>query len=91
MSSRSTTNLGQEFRISDCYVWFEINYLDSATDYREYLPQRRIGIAPAPAILDDDLILLDSSSHSCGGDSCLCVALLALFVTICCALWYELL
>jgi hypothetical protein len=25
--------------IQDCRVWAEINYLDSPTDYREYLPQ----------------------------------------------------
>ena len=25
--------------VGDCYVWAEIYYLDSRTDYREYLPQ----------------------------------------------------
>ena len=30
---------GTSFIVSDCYVWSEIYYLDSATDYREYLPQ----------------------------------------------------
>src|SRR5262249_24604079 len=30
---------GSSFHIHDCYVWSEIYYLDSATDYREYLPQ----------------------------------------------------
>jgi hypothetical protein len=29
---------GQAVPIADCYVWAEICYLDSATDYREYLP-----------------------------------------------------
>jgi len=32
---------GSAFRVSDCRVWAEINYLDSPTDYREYLPGAR--------------------------------------------------
>jgi hypothetical protein len=28
-------------RIGDCRVWAEINYLDSPTDYREYLRESR--------------------------------------------------
>lgn len=31
---------GEAFHVRDCYVWAEIQYLDSPTDYREYLPQR---------------------------------------------------
>jgi hypothetical protein len=27
------------FWIRDCYTWAEINYLDSPSDYREYLPE----------------------------------------------------
>lgn len=30
---------GTSFVVNDCYVWSEIYYLDSVTDYREYLPQ----------------------------------------------------
>ena len=30
---------GTSFFVNDCYIWSEIYYLDSATDYREYLPQ----------------------------------------------------
>ena len=30
---------GTSFHVRDCYVWAEIYYLDSPTDYREYLPQ----------------------------------------------------
>lgn len=30
---------GEAFHVRDCYVWAEIQYLDSPTDYREYLPQ----------------------------------------------------
>ena len=29
---------GAAFYVGDCRVWAEINYLDSPTDYREYLP-----------------------------------------------------
>jgi hypothetical protein len=28
---------GQSFHIGDCFIWAEINYLDSPSDYREYL------------------------------------------------------
>jgi hypothetical protein len=54
MSSRNTTSIGQEFCVRDCYVWSEIHYLDSATDYREYLPQN----GTHARIRSDDLILL---------------------------------
>ncbi len=60
MSNRNSTNVGQEFRIRDCYVWSEIHYLDSATDYREYLPQNSMHAR----IRSIDLILLDSSRQS---------------------------
>ena len=30
---------GEPVHIRDCYVWAEIYYLDSKTDYREYLPE----------------------------------------------------
>jgi hypothetical protein len=33
---------GHAVRIGDCYVWAEIEYLDSASDYRECIPSRRI-------------------------------------------------
>ena len=29
---------GTIVKIGDCRIWAEINYLDSPTDYREYLP-----------------------------------------------------
>jgi hypothetical protein len=32
---------GEGFHVRDCYVWTEIYYLDSPSDYREYLPQDR--------------------------------------------------
>ncbi len=60
MSNRNSTNVGQEFRVRDCYVWSEIHYLDSATDYREYLPQNGM----LARIRSVDLILLGSSRQS---------------------------
>jgi hypothetical protein len=42
------------FHVQDCYVWSEIYYLDSSTDYHEYLPQNtRSGFG--------EFMLLDSS------------------------------
>ena len=32
---------GEGIHIRDCYVWAEIYYLDSPSDYREYLPRDR--------------------------------------------------
>jgi hypothetical protein len=43
------------FHVRDCYVWAEIYYLDSPTDYREYLP-RGSGFG--------DLVMLDCSPAS---------------------------
>lgn len=72
-------------QVSDCYIWAEIYYLDSPTDYREFLPdwgdigQSRVG----------DLILLDDAKHSSGTKNCrfpgwllLAVALLFLLGTL---------
>ena len=30
---------GNEFHVSDCHIWAEIWYLDSPTDYREFLDE----------------------------------------------------
>ena len=32
---------GEGIHVGDCYVWMEISYLDSPSDYREYLPKDR--------------------------------------------------
>jgi hypothetical protein len=40
---------GTSFRVGDPYSWSEIYYLDSPTDYREYLPQNS---TMAPVMLD---------------------------------------
>jgi len=47
---------GDVFYVGDCYIWSAIYYLDSPTDYREYLPPHGV----SPLISRDDLIMLDS-------------------------------
>jgi hypothetical protein len=49
---------GDAFYVGDCYVWSAIYYLDSPTDYREYLPPHGV----PPPISRDDLVMLDSSA-----------------------------
>lgn len=44
------------YRVGDAYVWFAIHYLDSPTDYREYLPAS--GRASSMLLLALGLILL---------------------------------
>ena len=51
---------GTPFRIGDSYIWAEIYYLDSPTDYREFLPQNS-AIAPAAR---GELVMLDSCRSS---------------------------
>ncbi len=46
---------GEPVHIRDCYVWAEIYYLDSKTDYRECL------LEPAHPALENELVMLDSS------------------------------
>jgi hypothetical protein len=53
---------GKSVHIGDCYVWAEIYYLDSPTNYRDYLPQDRV---PRPHTVPlDDLVMLESSERS---------------------------
>jgi len=48
---------GQSFHVRDSYIWAEIHYLDSPTDYRECLPQHA-----TTARVDSELIFLDSQA-----------------------------
>lgn len=52
---------GEPVHVGDSYVWAEIYYLDSATDYREYLPRK---VVARPAVFEKDLVMLDSSRES---------------------------
>ena len=49
---------GEAIQIGDCQVWVEICYLDSKTDYREYLPRKRVRFR------SDDHVLSGSSTPS---------------------------
>jgi hypothetical protein len=90
MSSTNGANIRRDFRVSDCYVWTEIYYLDSATDYREYLTHGRTD-ALHTSMLPGDLTLLDPSTTSYRLHSYLCLAALFMFLVISCAFLYELL
>src|SRR5215470_2908550 len=46
---------GASFHVKDCYIWSEIYYLDSTTDYRECLPQNILHSGFG------ELIMLDSA------------------------------
>ncbi|HMK23355.1 MAG TPA: hypothetical protein VK466_13555 [Terriglobales bacterium] len=50
---------GEGIHVRDCYVWTEIAYLDSPSDFREYLPRDRQGKPK-----DDPLVMLDSPKQS---------------------------
>jgi hypothetical protein len=45
---------GAAARIGDCYVWSEIHYLDSASDFRESLPPQT----------QSELVMLDEITPS---------------------------
>lgn len=53
-----TPGKDMELHIGDCYVWSEIHYLDSSTDYRESL----LKDVEKPLAGREDLTMLDSSS-----------------------------
>jgi hypothetical protein len=49
---------GSVVHVDDLHVWAAISYLDSPTDYREYLPHDK----PKPsAPQDSELVMLDDS------------------------------
>lgn len=52
---------GEAFHVRDCYVWAEIQYLDSPTDYREYLPQRTTS---SSGRTDSELVITDPTLTS---------------------------
>ena len=51
---------GTPVRVTDCYIWTAIYYLDSPSDYREYLPYSRQRIAIPPG----DLVMLGDKPPS---------------------------
>ena len=56
---RTFPRTDSSFRVGDCFIWTEIHYLDSATDYRECLPEPSLQRVPEVV---DDLVMLDSSA-----------------------------
>ena len=70
---------GGSFHISDCYIWAEIFYLDSSTDYREYLPpsSRR-----PLAVNGNDLIMLDDLRGSASRISLTAVGVILLLLAL---------
>jgi hypothetical protein len=48
---------GEAIHVRDCYVWAEIYYLDSPTDYREYIPKP---VSQRRSAADEEFITLDN-------------------------------
>jgi hypothetical protein len=83
----NTARHGRGFHVGDCYVWSEINYLDSPTDYREYLSESFVG---ASKIAPNDLVLLDNARHSSGDHTFLGLGILGIFLIAWWILWHGL-
>jgi len=86
MSIFSNEHRETAFHVRDCYVWSEIHYLDSLTNYREYLPPP---VSYSNNVRNEDLVLRDSSSHLPTRRHLPLRAFLALLVVIGLLLWYE--
>jgi hypothetical protein len=61
MSNSYSENTGRTSHVRDCQMWAEIDYLDSPTDYREYLPGQGTSFAMSDR---DELMMLDAENHS---------------------------
>jgi len=73
--------------VGDCYVWSEIYYLDSPTDYRECLPPHRISPCNIPR---SGFSLLEPSETTPGHFVLRILVFLASFLIICSLLWENL-
>jgi hypothetical protein len=51
---------GGTIHLADCYVWAEIHYLDSPTDYREYMSNH---VSQPSAASGDEFITLDNAGR----------------------------
>jgi hypothetical protein len=74
---------GSTTQVGDCYIWAEIQYLDSTTDYREFLPNNLPRASPG-----DEFVLLDDIPHrrvilawflACAFFACVCLSAAGLF------------
>jgi len=76
---------GESVHISDCYVWAEIYYLNSTTDYREYVP--RNGADGRRSMSLDNRVPLEFSERAPGRGAQPLSSLMAfLFVLLICGL-----
>ena len=73
--------------LGDCYIWSEIYYLDSPTDYRECLPPQRISRSNIPG---SGLTNLENFENNSGYLFLRALALLG-FLIGCYLLWDNLL
>jgi hypothetical protein len=56
--ARSQHTGGTPVHIGDCHIWAEIYYLDSPTDYREFLPGQHVQSGSG----DHELVMSDSTT-----------------------------
>jgi len=69
---------GTGIHVGDCYVWAEIHYLDSPTDYSEFLPCKQ----PRPVAPSSQLVMLDDRAPFVGFFSRWLLAVLILACTV---------
>jgi len=56
--TRSNTVTGESVHVGDCHVLAEISYLDSPTDYREFLPSAvQLQAIGELVLLDDEPVI----------------------------------
>jgi len=78
---------GYPVHVKDCYIWSEIYYLDSPTDYREYLPPHRIHPS---TVFRHGPAMLESSENSPSHFFLRIMVFLASCLIICSLLWDNL-
>ena len=54
---------GESFHVRECHIWAAISYLDSPTDYREYISQHPRAIRPS---LASEVVMLASHKRRQG-------------------------
>ena len=70
---------GTPFHLGDVYIWAEIHYLDSPTDYREHLPAQQW----QKRQVSDGVVLLDDAAQLTWSMGAVIVSLVAF---LCCLL-----
>jgi len=85
---------GRPFHVGECYVWAAISYLDSPTDYREYLARDSGRIRK---LASTDIVMLDSLTECPGSGTKQRLAsgwivptlLLLIAIVFLCLTWYS--